>query len=738
MASKDQIKAWLAEKIDSYEKWNEFSSKVGYYGDELWVGKYPETNTMNFGRTVQFLAHWRSLPKEVSWWLRREVARQSYEVYPAPTEVLANLLAHFPALGPMFPHISKEDPNMVAYTASMEDGLRDKQTRTTIGKFLRRFLLLVTDAHIQQLEASHRAEMDPNFPVARTPQEIERVYRNMAGDSGCMRYSSEHFGLPPGVHPSHAYAYEGLGVAYTEDPATKLIKSRSVIYDNPKDPSDKRYVRIYGDPALKKKLERAGYKLKALTGVKLRLIDMRKLEPSRAAAWRSKPFVVPYLDGPGGNQEMRDGSYGYAIRGEDCLNLITKDQARRLEGMGYEVPSFKNTAVLYYFKEVEPDALLRLDVLDNEKFNLLDHSFMRVWHEGKVGWTRENNPKAPRDFMYVLEKAERVVVRVDRETRDKLAFLDTFSTGNYCIDTPEMRRNLRYVPLDPEFYKTGDKWVWLKNAIESKAGSGVYYRKEDCGLVFNERGDPTWVPLPRVEELKQDRDYVPVAPRGEEKALSHRSNPNLVMTLGKRRCVIGWHSVVQLHTGEWDYAQNVRSFQQFGESWYYSVKESDGPPKVAPTEAMVRKTFADRPLWSEDYSSDIQDRQWHLNRNLSDSLYAGWDGRYFFVRANVIFRGSTATTKQSDATMETMKLAAERLSKMSDQEIIDTYDESYLIPARAWSAVCLHVAAIYDEAVARWTGRNPSQAAAQADAAIDELLTATAVHIRDERFPQAS
>jgi hypothetical protein len=75
-----------------------------------------------------------------------------------------------------------------------------------------------------------------------------------------MRYDMSHFGHQT-YHPAAIYGSPNFSVAVHRD--TKgTVKSRSVV-GQPEDADDKRYVRIYGDAALQRKLERHGYKLKA-------------------------------------------------------------------------------------------------------------------------------------------------------------------------------------------------------------------------------------------------------------------------------------------------------------------------------------------------------------------------------------------------------------------------------------------------------------------------------------------
>ena len=60
--------------------------------------------------------------------------------------------------GQYWPHVSPSDPNMIAYTPDRACAEGDRQIKTTMGKFLRKFLLVVNDDVIAQLEASEHQD----------------------------------------------------------------------------------------------------------------------------------------------------------------------------------------------------------------------------------------------------------------------------------------------------------------------------------------------------------------------------------------------------------------------------------------------------------------------------------------------------------------------------------------------------------------------------------------------------
>jgi hypothetical protein len=102
------------------------------------------------------------------WPLLREKYREMVGVYPPATSVIETLRNSYGMAGQYFPHVSPSDHTMIAYTPDRACAEADRQIKTTIGKFLRKFLLVVTDKEIARLEAAHKADMDPTFPPSQS------------------------------------------------------------------------------------------------------------------------------------------------------------------------------------------------------------------------------------------------------------------------------------------------------------------------------------------------------------------------------------------------------------------------------------------------------------------------------------------------------------------------------------------------------------------------------------------
>lgn len=268
------------------------------------------------------------------WWLRREQYREANGIYEKPTAVLLHMRQFF-GVSCYFPHVSTKVLGEIAYTASRRDGEADRQVRTTIGKFLSKFCPLLTDKTIAYLDAQHKSEMDDTFLIADTRESVQHVYTTMVGDTGCMRYPADQWGFG-GMHPSIVYAAPqyGLSVAYLTN-ADGAVNARSVIYQNPDDPKDKRYVRIYGSPILRSKLERAGFVCAGLGGVKIPRIEV----PPNGSKGIEHPnserryVILPYLDPAGGRGSGIDNcniSGGVWFEGDDFLYMLTSEQYDRI------------------------------------------------------------------------------------------------------------------------------------------------------------------------------------------------------------------------------------------------------------------------------------------------------------------------------------------------------------------------------------------------------------------------
>lgn len=191
-----------------------------------------------------------------------------------------------------FVHVSRHDPQLVAYTASPEHGEQDRQIRVSPGKYLSRFYGdVLTQKDIQYWCGRFKAENGPaELKFATTADEIVRVYRS--GPESCMSHSADAYSSAP-MHPVEVYAAGDLAVAYVGQ--GDKISARCICW-----PEKKVYGRIYGDAALLEgKLAANGFTYggfaAAFLGARLHKIE------------EGAGFVCPYLDVAGYVQV--DGDY---------------------------------------------------------------------------------------------------------------------------------------------------------------------------------------------------------------------------------------------------------------------------------------------------------------------------------------------------------------------------------------------------------------------------------------------
>lgn len=185
------------------------------------------------------------------------------------------------------PHISEEDPKMVAYTQNVDKLRRGIQTRCKPGRYLAKFYPDLDSDSVKKLAESFLANSqvgELKFIENDDPDGWERIYAD--GPKSCMQ----------GESCVTAYARPGnhLRLAYLE--ADDKITARAIVR------SDKMtYVRVYPSPnsdeeswlhtKMTEMLESAGYSHGSLNGICLNTWEM------------DDGWVAPYIDcGNGGTQ----------------------------------------------------------------------------------------------------------------------------------------------------------------------------------------------------------------------------------------------------------------------------------------------------------------------------------------------------------------------------------------------------------------------------------------------------
>ena len=179
-----------------------------------------------------------------------------------------------------FTHLSLADSFQLAYVASENDGVLDKNTVITPGKYLQQFFgSVLKPQEIAKWVAAVDKECELLF--ATSPEDIEMVYTT-SGINSCMCYTADRF-TTGGVHPTRMYGAGDLAIAYLT--RKKKIIARALVY-----PEKMIYGRVYGDnERLVNRLVGAGYKDGAGSAS---CFDGAKM----LRQFHGKYLILPYLD----------------------------------------------------------------------------------------------------------------------------------------------------------------------------------------------------------------------------------------------------------------------------------------------------------------------------------------------------------------------------------------------------------------------------------------------------------
>ncbi len=519
------------------------------------------------------------VPKE-QWWLVREWLRSEHKVYPEPSEVL-KLLRLNPLLSQYVPHVSTDDPLMIAFTASVADGQADKQTRTTLGKFLRKYAFMLTDAYIQQLDAEHRADMLAEIELL-PPSQFQWAYMN--GPTSCMSHKPDYWHMPDHVHPLDAYDAPGFHLAIIrKSKAEEGISARCVVWINPDNPEDKRAIRVYGDAALKRRLLKNGYKFIPFTGAKIRTVPVKKGSKPDAAG--TIACAVPYLDGVDGT-----GTDGYQLirRADGYLHIISNVDAGMLTALaGGHVLSGRVQGKIDMSLYPEDKLAYRCgmtgeirDSLQDEpaKFYTPDPGVMQV----SSAWLHTQDQEAITNIK-VFEGGSFQSCWVFSSVTPM--FKDH---GVWFLDRTEERRQRNFYRLDAALYPDRqDEWLALIDVVLGskidEAGEVTSYhdvvlhRADMLRVATRERGVITihkdTLPKSAVRVADIDGDKCYAAP-----------GASYVVTDSGRKVLPGLHEVVRLHNGVWTYKRNALSYNlgNLGTTWVLKKDFVDGVQPIVP------------------------------------------------------------------------------------------------------------------------------------------------------------
>lgn len=184
-----------------------------------------------------------------------------------------------------WPHASKEGHHKIAYTRSDEHGNADRQTVTSVAKYLTRHFSSMRSDHIRNIAALY---VEATFKIVHTMEEMLDIIAN--GPNSCMSGDEDRFEYLHGRHPYETYDPKyGWHMACAME--NGVYTGRALLNDDA-------YVRTYrardggnysdSDERLNAWLQEQEYsKISDWSGRKLLKLPARN----------DNGFVAPYLDG---------------------------------------------------------------------------------------------------------------------------------------------------------------------------------------------------------------------------------------------------------------------------------------------------------------------------------------------------------------------------------------------------------------------------------------------------------
>jgi hypothetical protein len=530
----------LSDKIESIE---DYLTAVAPTGDRmrdlraangrfsLWRSLYvnivdPTSRTVAVSHVSNVAPH--------QWWMHREDARQHHRVYDPPTSVLMELhnCANF---SQYFLHISTKDPTQIAYTPSHADGCVDRQVHMALGRFLRKYSLTLSDNEVAALEARHRSELSPDVKLHSFIDEWDaclNVYKNV---NSCMAKDESVFRSD--IHPVAMYKAPGYHLAVLYNDRGKAA-ARCVVYINPNDETDKRWVRVYGDVVLYTWLRKNNFQAKPLTGTYL---YTHKLPDSGGDGVNYKArILMAYLD-PGSERSASLHNGPVIWDGGNKLYVLPKayDPTRYPKAF---VAQSTGGYLDAFMTPVEVTSLI-----SGKSFNAMEQQYEHVWVGGKRGFALKSEITG--FFKARVTRADFALVPPDTP-------LFTYNATSW-LDTADLRMELGFMKLSPRHYPDAQEWISPEQANLVVRTPEGYIRKEDVVFLIIHKE------LRKIHQASVQEGCERVASIDEVKTYA-APGEQVVRTTANRRVVPGVHQVVQLYNGEWMYERHTSAVEVFG------------------------------------------------------------------------------------------------------------------------------------------------------------------------------
>lgn len=264
-----------------------------------------EYDTREAYKQTKLVALAHELIPASAFWVYRECARFHFDHYSPPLflEQLHTLDLLDRSLWWHFPHISVDEPTMVAYTPSPEYGRADRQVRMKVGRYLQQFYGNVLTQ--EQIRSMANGVKGFTFHMSKERSDFKQVYEDSSGDRGhtgsCM--AGSNIGDVYGdYHPAEVYASGDFAITWLTDHITNELVARAVLAYPDQPNNGGHFVRLYGDEActLHTMLADKGYEKRNGYESGLRLLALTDDNDN---------YLMPYIDGNERDVSMMRGHW---------------------------------------------------------------------------------------------------------------------------------------------------------------------------------------------------------------------------------------------------------------------------------------------------------------------------------------------------------------------------------------------------------------------------------------------
>lgn len=560
------LKEVIADKITSEEKFKELIS-CHYVSQNIWPTRFvtPKTalNSSSYDQ-IQFTP---------PWWLKREYMRIHEKAYPEPTEVIKYLNR----LRPEFAlHVSREDKNYVAYTPDRASGEADRQLRTTLGRYLSKVWPHLPDSIVQDMVSDHTSEVSDEIELLYG-QDIVNVYKQVQGPSSCMS-KSDWDGTEQ--HPAEVYDAEGIAMAVLRD-GTGRITTRALVYHASE--TDKRYIRVYTDSKLTKRLQRAGYVAGTWHGAKFKTILHNN---QSGAGFGTNAYVFPYLDGNGGAGSNNVSSVACI---DGVITGVTADAATKLNNHAGRIVTgvAVQTSGKLNLKNIDSTEFSRTCALTGVKLNILIDNMLTYWD----GFQKLDIA----DSAVLVYNLIKVVYSADyASSLWTSATMPVFtSRSTTYLDTVANRHNQGFYKLDEKYYGVTD-WVRYSSDqyVVTDVNAHTVIKVEDAVAVISQ-GFINDVQTTNMHKSQLDYTWTKVHSDIKGRGMYATEGVEVVKTLSGRKVVFGIHEIVQLWDDTYEFKRNTKGSYMFDQHIYYSKKNVPNLLPGGPVwNKQVEKVFA--------------------------------------------------------------------------------------------------------------------------------------------------